>query len=144
MTSKLPHHEDPRRIERGRTSSDRAFGVVFSGVFTVIGLWPLLGGGPPRWWSLVVAAVLVALAWLRPLWLAPLNRWWTRFGLLLHRIVSPIIMGVLFFAVITPFGLGWRLVRRDPMSLRFDSEASTYWIRREPPGPPPASIERQF
>ena len=113
-------------------------------MFALVALWPLPGGGYPRWWALALATAFAALAWLRPVWLAPLNRWWTRLGLLLHRVVSPIVMGVLFFAVMTPFGLGWRLVRRDPLGLRFDPDASTYWIRREPPGPPPASIERQF
>jgi hypothetical protein len=79
------------------TSSDRSFGIVFAVVFAIIGLWPFLFGGMVRWWSLAIAAAFLAAALIRPAVLAPLNRLWTKFGLLLNGIVSPLVMGLLFF-----------------------------------------------
>ena len=70
------------------------------------------------------------VAWLSPAALAPLNRVWTRFGLLLHRIVSPVVLGVMFFVVVTPMGLVMRALGKDPLRLRFDREARSYWIDR--------------
>jgi hypothetical protein len=139
------HHEGIRRTDGHlRTSSDRAFGLVFAAVFLIVGLWPLLDGARPRWWALAVALAFALVAGLRPATLAPLNRLWTRFGLLLHRVVNPVVMGLMFFVVITPFGVVRRLVKGDPLGLRPDPGAASYWIRREPPGPAPETIERQF
>ncbi len=76
--------------------------------------------------------------------LAPLNRLWTRFGMLLHRIVNPVVLGVLFFLVITPVGLLRRLVSRDPLTLRLDKTRASYWVVRETAGPPPGSMKQQF
>jgi hypothetical protein len=84
----------------------------------------------------------VALLW--PAVLAPLNRIWTRFGLLLHRIVSPVVLGVMFFGVVTPMGLVMRALGKDPLRLRFDPAARTYWIERRPPGPAPDTLNNQF
>ena len=137
-------HEDFGRGDRGRGSSDRAFGVVFAVVFTIVALWPLLDGRGPRWWALVAAAAFGLVAAVRPGLLAPLNRLWTRLGLLLHRVVNPIVMGLMFFAVITPFGIVRRLVKGDTLGLRPDPDAASYWVRRDPPGPGPETIERQF
>ncbi len=79
-----------------------------------------------------------------PSLLAPLNRVWTKFGLLLHKVVSPIVLGVMFYLVITPTGLLMRLFGKDPLRLKFDGTAKSYWIPREPPGPKPDSIKDQF
>lgn len=144
MRSDRALHEDFSRGRQVRASSDRAFGVVFAVVFTAVALWPTLDAAAPRWWAIAAALGFALAAWLRPAWLAPLNRLWTRFGLLLHRITSPLILGLLFFLVITPFGLIRRLVARDPLRLRFEPEAPSYWIRREPPGPAPETIKNQF
>ena len=76
--------------------------------------------------------------------LAPLNRLWFRFGLLLNSIVSPIVMGLLFYLIITPFALFMRLTGKDLLHLRRDPEAASYWIQREPPGPAPDTIKNQF
>jgi hypothetical protein len=95
-------------------------------------------------WSVTVSAIFLAIALLRPVLLAPLNRLWTRFALLLHRIVSPVVLGIMFFAVITPMGWLQRAVGRDPLRLRFDREARSYWVNREPPGPPPETLDNQF
>jgi predicted membrane metal-binding protein len=127
-----------------QTSSDRSFGMVFAVVFAVIGLWPVLFGGTPRWWSLAISAIFLAVAIIRSGILAPLNRLWTKFGLLLNRIVSPLVMGLLFFLVITPFALVMRLTGKDLLRLKHDPEAESYWILREPPGPSPETIKNQY
>lgn len=126
------------------TSSDRSFGIVFAVVFAIIGLWPFLFGGMVRWWSLAIAAAFLAAALIRPAVLAPLNRLWTKFGLLLNGIVSPLVMGLLFFVVITPFALAVRLTGKDLLRLKRDPEAESYWIPREPPGPLPETIKNQY
>ena len=127
-----------------KTSSDRSFGIVFAVVFALIGLWPFLFGGMVRWWSLAIAAVFAVLAAIRPELLAPLNRLWTKLGLLLNSIVSPIVMGLLFYLIITPFALFMRLTGKDLLHLKHDPKAQSYWILREPPGPSPETIKNQY
>ena len=136
--------ESFERDEPAHGSSDRSFGFVFTGVFLVIGLAPLLHDRPMRIWSLAVAAAFLAVALVRASLLAPLNRLWTRFGLLLHKVVNPIVMGVIFYLAITPFGLAMRLIGKDPLRRGFDRTAPSYWIDRTPPGPAPQSMSHQF
>lgn len=138
------HHENLARSEEIKTSSDRAFGLVFTVVFAIVAAWPLIGGALPRWWALAIAGLFLAASLIRPSVLAPLNRLWTRFGLLLHKIVNPLVMGLMFFLMVTPMGLVMRLAGKDPMRLRRDPNAETYWIEREPPGPAPESMKQQF
>lgn len=128
----------------GRTASDRSFGVVFTIVFLIVALWPLPAGGAVRLWALAIAALFALASLLRPRTLAPLNRAWTRLGLLMHRVVNPIVLGLIFAITIVPTGLVFRLLRKDPLRLRRDPAADSYWIRREPPGPAPKSMQRQF
>ncbi len=96
-------HERLSAAQDIRGSSDRSFGIVMAIVFTIIGAWPLLSEGPPRWWALTAATLFYGVALLRPALLAPLNRLWFRFGLLLNKIISPLIMGLLFYGVMTPY-----------------------------------------
>jgi hypothetical protein len=93
-----------------------------------------------------VAASLFFLlfALVLPKALSPLNWVWTRFGLLLHQIVSPLVLGLLFLAVFTPMGLAMKLLGSDPLRLRFDPKAKSYWLERDPPGPAPESLKDQF
>ena len=137
-------HERLVREEKVQGSSNRAFGVVFTVVFAIIGLWPLIGDGTVRVWSLAISLTFLALALLWPVVLTPLNRLWTRFGLLLHHIVNPIIMGLLFYLVVTPTGLVMRMLGKDLLRLRFDPQAKSYWIERQPPGPAPETMKDQF
>jgi hypothetical protein len=137
-------HESYERREDVQGSSNRSFGIVFAVVFGVIGLLPFVFGGGLRLWALVVAAAFLALALAAPAVLAPLNRLWLRFGLLLHRIVNPIILGIMFFVVITPIGVLMRLFGKDPLRLKRDGAVRSYWIPREPPGPAPESLKDQF
>ena len=111
--------------------SDRSFGFVFTVVFSLIGLLPLWRGAAPRWWAVAAAVATAALALLWPRALAPANRVWLRIGLLLHRIVNPIVMGAVFYLVVTPFGMVMRL-RKSELTARKqpDKAAMTYWIPR--------------
>src|SRR5512134_1214370 len=137
-------HEELNRAGRVDGSSDRSFGLVFAVFFVLVSLWPLLSGSTPRWWALGVAAALLAVALTRPTILALPNKLWTKLGLLLGHIVSPIALGVLFYGVFTPFGAVMRLTGKDPLRLQFDRASGSYWIPRTPPGPPPGSMTNQF
>ncbi len=137
-------HERLQRSEVVQGSSDRSFGIVFAVVFGIIAIWPLLHEGGLRWWSLIIGLGFLAVSFVRPTLLAPLNYIWTKFGLLLHRIVNPLIMGILFFIVVTPIGLVMRLGGKDLLRLRFEPNQQSYWIEREPPGPAPDSMKHQF
>jgi hypothetical protein len=112
--------------------------------FAVVGLWPVKAGGSPRQWAMGVAAGFALAALVRPDLLAIPNRVWTRFGMLLHKITNPLVMGVLFFGVVLPVAVLGRLLGRDPLRRRLAPEAQSYWIVREPPGPPRESLEQQF
>lgn len=138
-------HEDLSRHHGPQSEgSNRGFGLVFAGVFTIVGLFPLIGGRDPRWWALAIAGAFAAAAFLWPALLTPLNRLWFRFGLLLNRIVNPILMGAIFFTTVTPIALLMRLSKKDPLRLKFDRAARSYWIERRPPGPEPQSMRQQF
>ena len=137
-------HEDLTRDHQVEGSSDRSFGVVFAIVFGIIALWPLFDGGVPRWWAVAIATLFGLIALIKPMLLAALNRQWMKLGLLLGRVVSPIALGLLFYGVFAPTGLVLRLAGKDPLRLKFDRHADSYWIRREPPGPPPDSMTNQF
>ncbi|MGP0567222.1 MULTISPECIES: SxtJ family membrane protein [unclassified Nitrospina] len=125
-------------------SSDRSFGLVFFAVFAGIGLWPLLNGGPVRPVFLVLAGVTLGIAGLRPSWLSPFNRRWIRLGGILGNIMSPGILGILYFCVVTPTGVFLRILGKDLLRMRRDPAAASYWIERDPPGPAPESLINQF
>ena len=137
-------HEALTREETVQGSSNRSFGVVFAVVFAIIALLPLFHGGSVRLWSLGVAVVFAVLAFFAPQVLAPLNRLWLKLGLFLHKIVNPIVLGIMFYGVVTPTGLLMRLLGKDPLRLKRDAGARSYWIKRTPPGPKPESLGEQF
>ncbi len=144
MTARPATHERLASDDETKGSSDRAFGLVFGAVFTIAGLWPLTGGGPVRIWALGLAIAFFLAAAAYPRLLAPLNRIWTRLGSFLHCIANFVILTLLFYLVIAPMGLALRLLGKDPLRLRFEPGARSYWIERRPPGPAPETIERQF
>ncbi len=137
-------HEDLTRVHDVQGSSDRAFGLVFAAVFLLVSLWPAVRGEMPRWWALAIAAVFAGTAILWPRALAVPNKLWTKLGVLLGAVVGSVALGLLFYAVLTPLGVFMRLTGKDPLRLRPDRAARSYWIPREPPGPPPDSMDRQF
>ncbi|MBI1986030.1 MAG: hypothetical protein HYW28_06790 [Rhodospirillales bacterium] len=137
-------HEDFERDAAVKAGSERAFGVVFAVVFTVVGLWPLIDGGAVRIWALVVGALVAAAAVFAPVVLRPLNRLWFLLGMTLHKVVNPLVMGFLFYLTVTPMALFMRLAGKDPLRLKFDRQAKSYWIERQPAGPAPESMRHQF
>lgn len=130
-----------RKVTAG---SERSFGLVFACVFALIGVVPWTLGHGLRSWALIVAAIFLAAAYLAPALLAPLNKLWFRFGLLLHNVVNPIVMALIFYGAVLPTGLMVRAMRKDLLRLKRDPQAQSYWIKREPPGPAPDSMTRQF
>ena len=137
-------HETFERNEPARKSSDRGFGFVFATAFGAIGLWPVIGLVTPIWWALILSALFLATAIVRPSLLAPLNRLWARFGRVLQAITNPLIMGIVFFGTVTPTGFILRALGKDPLRLRREPDAVSYWIERDPPGPAPDSMDHQF
>jgi hypothetical protein len=112
--------------------SERSFGYVVGGVLLAIALWPLLSGEGPHLWALIPALPLIALAAIRPALLAPLNKLWFKFGILLGRIISPIVLGVVYYLWITPIALIMRLAGKKFLALGVEPQAKSYWIVRQP------------
>ena len=137
-------HENLDRVYAEIAPSERSFGLVFSAVFGLVGVWPALEGETLRWWSLAVAAALLAIVLFRPRLLSRPNLCWMRFGALIGKFVSPLVLGITYFFMVVPVGFFMRIAGKDPLRLRFQPKAETYWIRREPPGPEPGSLTRQF
>jgi hypothetical protein len=137
-------HEDLSRETRIETSSDRSFGVVLAAAFLVLAAWPMRTGDAPRYPALGIGAAFVLCALIKPSVLHPLNRAWLWVGLLLAKLIHPIVLALLFFGVVTPVGILVRLCGKDLLRLRFDRSARTYWIHRDPPGPAPATMSKQF
>ena len=144
LPERISIHERLGGAERVSGSSDRGFGIVFAGLFAGLGLWPLTAAENVVWWCLTLAAAFLAIALVRPVLLAPLNRIWTRFGSLSSKLLNPLIMAILFFLTVTPIGLLMRALGKDPLRLRFDAGAKSYWIERRPPGPDPNTMVNQF
>ncbi|MBL6932646.1 MAG: hypothetical protein ISR45_06815 [Rhodospirillales bacterium] len=148
MTDKPTFHENLAGNDEVKAGSERSFGLVFAVVFIIVALFPLFTmsdqDGQMRVWALIVAAFFIVTALTMPRFLAPLNKLWFKFGLLLHKIVNPLIMGFLFFLTVTPIALIMRALGKTPLKLDFDKNADSYWISRTPPGPTPESMKRQF
>ena len=136
-------HEDFSRAAAAG-GSNRSFGLVFAAVFGIIAAWPLMEGGGVRWWAAGVCGGFAVIAVLRPGILTPLNWVWTKFGLLLHRVTNPLLLGIIFFVAITPMALIVRALGNDLLRLKRQHDAATYWIPRTPPGPAPETMKQQF
>jgi hypothetical protein len=137
-------HEDLAREDDVVGPSDRGFGLTLAAVCGVIGTVRLVLGHRYAEWWLAAAAVLLALAFAWPVALAPLNRLWLRLGLVLYKVMNPLVMGLVFFTTVVPIGLALRALGKDPLRLRREPAAASYWIRREPPGPEPDTMKQQF
>ena len=115
-----------------KISSNRSFGIVFFIVFLLIGTYPLLNNDHVRTWALIISIVFLILGLLNSKILLPLNKIWFKFGILLGKIISPLIMGLIFFVVVTPIGLLMRLLNKDLLNLKFNKSKS-YWIEKNEP-----------
>ena len=115
-----------------KIGSNRSFGIVFSIVFLLIALYPLINGENLRLWSLIISIVFIVLGIINSNLLKPLNKLWFKFGLLLGKIISPFVMGIIFFVVVTPIAILMRLLRKDLLNLKFNKNNS-YWIEKTGP-----------
>lgn len=143
MSGRPGFHEDFSRDDHVDGSSDRSFGITFGIVFALIAAWHWWTAHSWVWW-LAGAAAFAVVAFARPGLLAPFNRAWTKLGLLLFKVVSPVMMALLYFTTIVPIGLFMRAMGKDFLRLNFDKTATSYWIKRDPPGPPPGGMKNQF
>jgi hypothetical protein len=124
--------------------SNRSFGWTFTVFFVLVGCYGLWRGGAALPWVLVLAGLMAVVTLTRDSWLTPLNRAWMKFGELMGRVVSPIVLGAIFFGVFTPFGVVMRLFGRDAMCRKWDAAAPSYWVKRDPPGPADDSYRNMF
>ena len=115
-----------------KIGSNKSFGIVFFIVFLLIAIYPLINNGELRIWSLVVAIIFFILGLINSKVLTPLNKLWFKFGLLLGKIVSPLIMGIIFFFVVTPTAFIMRIIGKDILNLKFNNK-KTYWIEKTGP-----------
>jgi len=124
--------------------SNRSFGALFVIVFALFGAYSWWRGGAAYPWAFGLSALTLVFTLAKPDWLAPANRAWMTLAEVLNRVVSPIVLGVIFFGVFAPTAWVMRLAGRDAMKRRFDPAARTYWVERDPPGPDPAGLPNQF
>ena len=138
-------HENFHRREKIKGSSDRSFGLVFAAAFALVAFLPLLRAPhQPRWWAALIAVAFALVAVLWPKRLAMLNRLWLQFGLVLHAVISPIVLALLFYGVIVPIGLLKRMFGNDSLRLQADRAAKTYWITRDSSASALSSMKQQF
>ena len=115
-----------------KVGSNRSFGFVFSIVFLLIALWPLLNNSEIRIWSLIISAIFLILGFLNSIILNPLNILWFKFGLLLGKLISPLVMGLIFFCVVTPIGILMKIFMKDLLKLKYNNKNS-YWVDKNGP-----------
>ena len=115
-----------------KVGSNKSFGIVFFVVFLLISLYPLINNESIRIWSLVISLIFLILGILNSKLLSPFNKLWFKFGIFLGKIISPIIMGIIFFLVVTPIGLIMRLLGKDVLNLRY-KDVKSYWIEKSGP-----------
>ena len=136
-------HEPLDHDEPAVGPSNRSFGLLFTAVFTLVALAPAWRHRPIRAWALEIAAFFLASALVMPAVLAPLNQLWLRLGLVMHHVVNPMVMGALFYLVVTPFGLVLRMLGKGRAAgMRPDPSAATYWIDRRQQ--PRSRMDQQF
>jgi len=115
-----------------KISSNRSFGIIFFIVFSLIALYPLIYNGEIRIWSITISLIFLVLGLLNSKILTPLNKIWFKFGIFLGKIISPFVMGIIFFLVVTPIGLIMRLIGKDLLNLKYSNNKS-YWIEKNGP-----------
>ena len=119
-------------MENLKIPSNRSFGFVFATVFFLIAIYPLINSGEIKYWSIIISIIFLILGLINSRLLSPLNNLWFKFGIYLGKIISPIIMGIIFFLVVTPIGLIMKILKKDLLNLRYNSK-KTYWINKTGP-----------
>ena len=115
-----------------KIGSNRSFGIVFFVVFLIISFWPLININEIRIWALIISIIFLTLGLINSKILTPLNKLWFKFGILLGKIVSPIILGIIYFFVVTPIGFLMRFFGKDVLNLKYNNNKS-YWIEKTGP-----------
>tara|TARA_B100000674_G_C37436946_1_gene732105 strand:- start:5 stop:388 length:384 start_codon:yes stop_codon:yes gene_type:complete len=115
-----------------KTSSNRSFGIVFFVVFLLIALYPIINGHNVKVWSLAISFIFLILGLAKSQILTPFNKLWFKFGIILGKVISPLIMGIIFFLVVTPIGLIMRVLGKDLLNLKYNKDES-YWIKKSGP-----------
>ncbi len=147
MASSNDSHEDFSREDKIEVGSEKSFAIVFAIVFALIAAIKTYSTSGASTWIYVFCAgslCFLVIAFTKPAIVRPLNILWFRFGLLLHAVINPLVMGLLFFVTVTPVGLIMRVCGKRPLNLKLDAESKSYWIHREPPGPESGSFKNQF
>jgi hypothetical protein len=137
-------HERLSAAEKIAPGSERQFGIVMASALALLSLLNLWRSGSWWPWTLVLAALFATGAILAPSTLKPLNLAWFKFGLLLHRVLNPVVMALLYYVSVVPTGVIMRAMGNDLLRLKLDRNAESYWIAREPPGPAPQTMKDQF
>jgi len=137
-------HERYWDHEIAHPSSERSFGFVMAAVFAVLTLANIWHDGRAWPWTSAIAAFFLICAWFRPAALRSLNLIWFKLGSLLHKVVNPVVMAIVFFGTVLPTGLIMRALGKNPLRLEWKPNTSTYWVDRQPPGPAPESMKDQF
>tara|TARA_B100001057_G_scaffold473772_1_gene538638 strand:+ start:1396 stop:1779 length:384 start_codon:yes stop_codon:yes gene_type:complete len=119
-------------MEDIKISSNRSFGIVFFVVFLLIAFYPLVNGSSIHIWSLIISLIFLTLGIINSSILSPLNKIWFKFGLLLGKIISPLVMGIIFFIVVTPIGILMKILKKDLLNLKYNNNKS-YWIEKNEP-----------
>tara|TARA_Y100000591_G_C21470043_1_gene515223 strand:+ start:90 stop:467 length:378 start_codon:yes stop_codon:yes gene_type:complete len=114
-----------------KKSSEKSFGILFGIVFLLISLWPLFSSNNLRLWALIISLIFFIITFLKPKILKPLNNIWIKFGEILGKVVAPIVMGIVFFVVLTPISLIVRAFGKDLLGLKITDKKNSYWIRRK-------------
>ena len=118
-------------MSKKNISSNKSFGLVFFIVFLIIGLFPILNQNDVRIWSVILSLVFLILGLLNSNILTPLNKVWIKFGIILGQFISPVILGIIFFAVVLPTGIIMRLIKKNFLGIKFDKSIKSYWIKKE-------------
>ena len=137
-------HEKLVETSVSRRSSERSFGILFFMIFQAIAIYFYVSFGENYLYFALVGLIFGIVALFAPVMLFPLNFLWLKFGLLLHRLISPIIISLLFFVGIVPIGILMRVFRKRPLNLKFEPSKNSYWIVREKHFQPSKSLNQQF
>ena len=114
-----------------KQSSVRSFGILFFIVFLIVGLWPIIKEGEIRFWSIILSFTFLILGIINSKILIPLNKYWIKLGEILGKIIAPLVMLVIYFAIVTPIALLLKIFRKDILNLKLDDKTDTYWIQKK-------------
>jgi len=139
-----PQVENEPKDNLPKALGNRPFGLIFAGIFVLIGAWPLLFNGDFRQWAGIIAGFFTVAALIVPVALGPLNRAWSKFGQIMHKITNPILMGLVFFITVVPTGLILKLLGKDPLKRKLNGNVDSYWIERNTHAITKESFDNQF